>query len=94
MILPGELRKYLVIWERINMERILKILSELRPEVDFNSEVALIDDGILDSFDMVALVTELNEEFDVRIGIEELVPENFNSVCDIMKLIERLQEEG
>ncbi len=75
-------------------DRLLKILSELRPEVDFTSEVALIDDGILDSFDMVALVTEINDEFDVRIGIENLVPENFNSVDSIMKLIERLQEEG
>lgn len=76
------------------MERLLKILNELRPEVDFNSETALIDDGILDSFDMVALVTEINDEFDVRIGIENLVPENFNSVSSIMELIERLQEEG
>lgn len=75
-------------------DRLLKILSELRPEVDFTSEVALIDDGILDSFDMVALVTEINDEFDVRIGIENLVPENFNSVSSIMELIERLQEEG
>ena len=66
-------------------ERLLKILSELRPEVDFTSETALVDDGILDSFDMVALVTEINDEFDVRIGIENLVPENFNSVDSIKK---------
>ena len=75
-------------------ERLLKILSELRPEVDFTSETALVDDGILDSFDMVAVVTEINDEFDVRIGIENLVPENFNSVDSIIELIERLQEEG
>ena len=75
-------------------ERLLKILSELRPEVDFTSETALVDDGILDSFDVVALVTEINDEFDVRIGIENLVPENFNSVDSIIELIERLQEEG
>ena len=75
-------------------DRLLKILSELRPEVDFTSETALVDDGILDSFDMVALVTEINDEFDVRIGIENLVPENFNSVDSIIELIERLQEEG
>lgn len=76
------------------MDRLIKILSELRPEVDFELETNLIDDGILDSFDMVALVTEINEEFDVRIGIENLVPENFNSVESIMELIERIQEEG
>lgn len=76
------------------MERLIKILSELRPEVDFEVETNLIDDGILDSFDMVALVTEINEEFDVRIGIENLIPENFNSIDAIMELIERIQEEG
>lgn len=76
------------------MERLIKILSELRPEVDFELETNLIDDGILDSFDMVALVTEINEEFDVRIGIENLIPENFNSIDAIMELIERIQEEG
>ena len=76
------------------MERLIKILSELRPEVDFEAETNLIDDGILDSFDMVALVTEINEEFDVRIGIENLVPENFNSVDSIMRVIEKIQEEG
>ena len=75
------------------MERLIKILSELRPEVDFEVETNLIDDGILDSFDMVALVTEINEEFDIRIGIENLVPENFNSVESIMELIERIQED-
>ena len=76
------------------MDRLIKILSELRPEVDFEAESNLIDDGILDSFDMVALVTEINEEFDVRIGIENLIPENFNSINAIMELIVRIQEEG
>ena len=73
-------------------ERLLKILSELRPEVDFTSETALVDDGILDSFDMVALVTEINDEFDVRIGIENLVPENFNSAEAMWEMIQRLQD--
>lgn len=76
------------------MDRLIKILSEIRPDVDFEVETNLIDDGILDSFDMVALVTEINEEFDVRIGIENLIPENFNSIEAIMELIERIQEEG
>ena len=76
------------------MDRLLRILSELHPEVDFESERNLMDDGILDSFDMVALVTEINEEFDVRIGIENLIPENFNSTNAIMRLIEKLEEEG
>lgn len=76
------------------MDRLIKILSELHPEVDFNNETNLIDGGILDSFDMVALVTEINEEFDIRVGIESLVPENFNSVQAIMDLIEKIEKEG
>lgn len=76
------------------MERVIKILSELHPEVDFNTETNLVDDGILDSFDMVALVSEINEEFDIRIGIENLIPENFNSAQSIMNLIEKIEEEG
>lgn len=76
------------------MERLMSILKELRPEVDFDESVNLVDDGILDSFDMVALVTEINDAFEVSIGIEDLIPENFNSASAIMSLIEKLQEEG
>ena len=50
------------------MERVLEILAELRPDVNFEEENSLVDDGILDSFDIVSLVGELNDEFDVDIG--------------------------
>lgn len=72
------------------MEKILSILKDLRPEINFEEETALIDNGLLDSFDIVALVGELNEAFSVEIGVEDLLPENFNSVSDINKLIIRL----
>ena len=61
------------------METILNILSELHPDVDFETNTSLIDDKILDSFDIVTIVAEVNSEFDVAIPAEELVPENFNS---------------
>lgn len=73
-------------------ETLVAILKELRPDVAFETETALIDGGILDSFDIVSLVGELNEEFDIEIGVEELTPENFNSVDNILTLIKQLQD--
>ena len=74
------------------MEKLLEILSSLHPDVDFATTVDLVDDGILDSLDIVTLVTEIDAEFDVTIPAEEIVPENFNSAEALMDLIERLDE--
>lgn len=75
------------------MEQLLNILAELHPDVDFETEEQLIDNKILDSFDIVTLVAEIDAEFDVAIPAEELVPENFNSAKALYALIERLMEE-
>lgn len=75
------------------MEKLIEILTSLHPEVDFENNDSLIDDGILDSLDIVTLVTEINAEFDVTIPAEEIVPENFNSAKALMELITRLDEE-
>lgn len=75
------------------MEQLLEILSDLHPEVDFEECDTLIDDGVLDSFDIVSLISEINEEFDVVISAEHIIPENFNSAEALYALIERLEEE-
>lgn len=75
------------------MNELMEILNELRPDVDFENETALIDDGVLDSFDIVALVGELNDAFDIEIKPNNLVPANFNSAEAMMALIEELQDE-
>lgn len=75
------------------MEELMEILSELRPDVDFENETALITDGVLDSFDIIALVSELDDAFDIEIKPNNLVPENFNSAKAMMALIEQLQDE-
>lgn len=75
------------------MDELMEILNELRPDVDFENETALIADGVLDSFDIVALVGELNDAFDIEIKPNNLVPENFNSAEAMMALIEQLQDE-
>ncbi|MCH5296355.1 MAG: acyl carrier protein [Ruminococcus sp.] len=75
------------------MDELLQILEDLRPDVDFETEKQLIGDGILESFDIVALVGELNEEFDIEIKPNDLVPENFNSAEAMYALITKLQDE-
>ncbi len=74
-------------------EELMEILEELRPDVEFEKETALITDGILDSFDIVSLVGELNDNFDVDIHVEDLLPENFNNVDAMIALVEKLQQE-
>ena len=72
-------------------EQIIEILTEICPGVDFEQETSLIDDGLIDSLDIVAVVTELMDTFDVQLGVDDLTPENFNSVDAICQLIERAQ---
>ena len=72
-------------------KQIIEILSEICPGIDFETETALIDDCLIDSLDIVAVVTELMEAFDVELGVDDLTPENFNSVEAIEELIESKQ---
>lgn len=75
------------------MEQLIGILKEMHPEVDFDEERDLIEEGILDSLDIVTLITEINSTFDVSIPAKDVIPENFCSVRAIWELIERLDEE-
>lgn len=75
------------------MDRLLEILKEVRPDVDFENEEKLIDDDILDSFDIISIVSEINDEFDVDINVDDLLPENFNTVNAMYELITKLKEE-
>ena len=72
-------------------EKIVKLLEEIVPGVDFEKESALVDDGVLESLDMVSVVTELMDAFDVEITVDDLLPENFNSVDAMLALIDRLR---
>ena len=74
-------------------EQLMGVLEEIRPDVDFENEKQLITDGVLDSFDIVSLVTALNDEFDIEIEVGNMVPDNFNSIEGMMALIEKLQDE-
>lgn len=72
-------------------EEVLNVLKSVREDVDFENETKLIDDGILDSFDIISIVSDLNEKFYVEITADELEPDNFNTLDAIVALVESLQ---
>lgn len=71
------------------MRKILEILNDLRPEFDFTKSNSFIDDGFLDSFDIISIVDELEEEYGIKIDGLEIVPENFQSVNSIFELVKK-----
>ncbi len=75
------------------MEKLMKILQEVKPGVVYEGKTDLIDSGVLDSFDVITLVAELNEAYEIDIPVEEIVEENFNSVEAIYSLIQKLLDE-
>ena len=70
-------------------DSIIDILSKLRPEFDFTSDVDFIEEGMLDSFDVVSLVDELENHFGIRIDGLDVVPENFSSIDGIIRLLKK-----
>ena len=71
------------------MDKVIKILTEIRPDVDFGTESGFVENGLLDSFDMVSLVSALEDEFGILIDGLDIVPENFDSVEGIAALVEK-----
>ena len=75
------------------MEELLKVLKETVPEVEFEGNEHLIDNGDLDSLSIVEIVSAIDDEFDVEIGVTDIIPENFNSVEAMWNLIQKLLDE-
>ena len=75
------------------MEKILEILNSIRDDIDYENEDKLIDNGVLDSFDIVSIVGELCDAYDITITVDDMEPENFNSAEAIHNLVERLVDE-
>ena len=75
------------------MDKLLQILKGIRPDIDFANEKKLIDDHVLDSFDIIQVVNELNEAYDIEIDVMDLEPDNFNTVEAMLELVEKLQNE-
>lgn len=75
------------------MEKIIDILQDINPDIDYKNRTDLIDAHLLDSLSIISLIAELEDTFDVTIPAVDIIPDNFNSVKEISALIERLQEE-
>ena len=75
------------------MEELLEILNDINPDVDYSKGKNLIDGKVYDSFSIITLVSNISEEFDIEIGPEYLVPENFNSAEAMWKMIQKIQED-
>ncbi len=75
------------------MEKILEILKSIRSDIDFENETQLIDKNILDSFDIVSVVAELCDEYDITITVDQMEPENFNSAAAILNLVNSILDE-
>ena len=73
------------------MEELMEILEDICPDVDFENEKALMDDKILSSFDVISIVSEINEAYGIRITPAEVIPDNFNTVDGMWKMICRLK---
>lgn len=74
------------------MKKLMEILMELDDSIAWENETALIDERILDSFGVISLISELEEQFDIEIEASEIIPQNLNSADAMWKMIQRLQE--
>lgn len=75
------------------LENVIELLLEVEEDVDFENCTTLIDDNVLDSFDILQIVSTLDDAFDVEIPAKEIVPENFNSAAALLAMVERLIED-
>lgn len=75
------------------MEQLLEILEDIQPDADYETCETLIDDGILDSFAILSIVSELQDEFGITITPADIIPENFNSAKALYAMVEKLQAE-
>ncbi len=75
------------------MQELLEILKDILPSVDWESEENLVDDGVLSSIDIITIISEITDEYDIKISTDEMKAENFNSVQAIYNMIQTLQED-
>lgn len=75
----------------MNKTELLSILQDIHPEIDYENEKNLVDNGIFDSFDIVTLISEIATNFEIKVPANEITPDNFNSLEAIMALLEKLE---
>lgn len=79
--------------DEISLEEVVELLEGVRDDVDFEAETALVDDRILDSFDILSIISAIDDEFDIAVPAKDIVPQNFNSAEGIHQMLLDLAEE-
>ncbi|MDO5118698.1 MAG: phosphopantetheine-binding protein [Coriobacteriales bacterium] len=79
--------------DEITLEDIIEILQDVEEDVDYETETALVDNRVLDSFDILSIISALNDEFDISIPAKDVIPENFNSAAAMRDMVQRLIDE-
>ena len=74
-------------------DKVLEILQRVRSDIDYSTQKTMMTDGVLDSFDVVGIITELADEFDIEITIDDMTEENFDSLEAICAMVARIQDE-
>ena len=75
------------------MDKVIEILESVKPGVDYKNEKSLVDNGILESFQIITISSKVKDEFDIEFSVNEVIPENFNSVEALYKTVCKLEEE-
>ncbi len=75
------------------MKKLLEILEEIKPGVDFNNSKNMIEEGLIDSFDIITIITAINSEFDIDFTVADIMPENFETVETLYNTIERIKNK-
>ncbi|MCR4851285.1 MAG: acyl carrier protein [Lachnospiraceae bacterium] len=75
------------------MEELIELLEEIKEDVDFENEDSLVDDGLIDSFDILQIISALNDAYDISIPASEIIPANFNSARTLYEMVKRLQDD-
>ena len=79
--------------DEIALEEVIEILQDVEEDVDYENCTTLIDDRVLDSFDILSIISALNDEFDISIPAKDVIPENFNSAAAMRDMVQRLVDE-
>lgn len=77
----------------ITLDDVIEVLEDVKEDVDYENETSLVDSRILDSFDILSLISALNEEFDISIPAKDIIPDNFNSAQGLLAMVQRLVDE-
>ena len=77
----------------ITLEAIIDLLKDVEEDVDYENCTTLVDDRVLDSFDILSIISSINDEFDVSVPAKDIVPDNFNSAQAMLDMVKRLVDE-